>query len=137
MKRRFTNSSTPMELRDAGEDPNEKDKTPKVQLLTLHACKGLEFPVVLFIGCEEDLLPHRTLGSDVSEERRLFYVGVTRAKQRLVLTRRALSASVLASGRRSHRRDSYSKFRWIWSQRSNQDFAQWPRRNERICSVIS
>lgn len=76
-----------MELRDAGDDPDEKDKTPKVQLLTLHACKGLEFPVVIFIGCEEDLLPHRTLGSDVSEERRLFYVGVTRAKQRLVMTR--------------------------------------------------
>lgn len=75
-----------MELRDTQED-NEKDKTPKVQLLTLHACKGLEFPVVIFIGCEEDLIPHRTLGSDVSEERRLFYVGVTRAKERLVLTR--------------------------------------------------
>jgi superfamily I DNA/RNA helicase len=75
-----------MELRDA-QDEDEKDKTPKVQLLTLHACKGLEFPVVIFIGCEEDLIPHKTLGSDVSEERRLFYVGVTRAKEHLVLTR--------------------------------------------------
>lgn len=76
-----------MELRDAGEDPDEEDQTPKVQLLTLHACKGLEFPVVIFVGCEEELIPHRTLGSDVAEERRLFYVGVTRAKERLVLTR--------------------------------------------------
>jgi superfamily I DNA/RNA helicase len=76
-----------MELRDAGEDPNEKDQTPKVQLLTLHACKGLEFPVVIFVGCEEELIPHRTLGQDVSEERRLFYVGITRAKSRLILTR--------------------------------------------------
>ena len=75
-----------MELRDPGQDPDE-DKIPKVQLLTLHACKGLEFPVVIFVGCEEDLIPHRTLGSDVAEERRLFYVGVTRAKERLVLTR--------------------------------------------------
>lgn len=75
-----------MELRDM-QDDEEKDKVPKVQLLTLHACKGLEFPVVIFIGCEEDLIPHRTLGSDVSEERRLFYVGVTRAKERLVMTR--------------------------------------------------
>ena len=75
-----------MELRDTQED-EEKDKIPKVQLLTLHACKGLEFPIVIFIGCEEDLIPHRTLGSDVSEERRLFYVGVTRAKERLILTR--------------------------------------------------
>ncbi|MES2963365.1 MAG: ATP-dependent helicase [Bdellovibrionota bacterium] len=76
-----------MELRDTVDENDEKDKTPKVQLLTLHACKGLEFPVVIFVGCEEDLIPHRTLGSDVAEERRLFYVGVTRAKDRLVLTR--------------------------------------------------
>jgi superfamily I DNA/RNA helicase len=76
-----------MELRDPGDNHDEKDKTPKVQLLTLHACKGLEFPVVIFIGCEEDLIPHRTLGSDVAEERRLFYVGITRAKKHLVLTR--------------------------------------------------
>ena len=76
-----------MELRDPSDDPNEKDQEPKVQLLTLHACKGLEFKVVIFVGCEEDLIPHRTLGSDVSEERRLFYVGITRAKERLVLTR--------------------------------------------------
>ena len=39
------------------------------------------------MGVEEDLLPHKTLGGDVSEERRLFYVGVTRAKERLILTR--------------------------------------------------
>lgn len=76
-----------MELRDTGDDPEKEDQNPKVQLLTLHACKGLEFPVVIFIGCEEDLIPHRTLGSDVSEERRLFYVGVTRAKERLLMSR--------------------------------------------------
>ncbi|MES2856304.1 MAG: 3'-5' exonuclease, partial [Bdellovibrionota bacterium] len=75
-----------MELRDMGQN-EEEEQADKVQLLTLHACKGLEFPVVLFVGCEEDLLPHRTLGSDVSEERRLFYVGITRAKDRLVMTR--------------------------------------------------
>ncbi|MFN8945871.1 MAG: 3'-5' exonuclease, partial [Pseudobdellovibrionaceae bacterium] len=76
-----------MELRDLSESLEEKDQTPKVQLFTLHACKGLEFPVVIFVGCEEDLIPHRILGGDVAEERRLFYVGVTRAKERLVLTR--------------------------------------------------
>ncbi len=76
-----------MELRDVADDKDEKDPTPKVQLLTLHACKGLEFPAVIMIGIEEDLLPHKTLGSDISEERRLFYVGVTRARERLVLTR--------------------------------------------------
>ncbi len=73
-----------MELRDLDLKENKEDR---VQLLTLHACKGLEFPVVIFVGCEEDLIPHRILGSDVSEERRLFYVGLTRAKKHLVLTR--------------------------------------------------
>lgn len=74
-----------MELRDALE---EKDAdVPKVQLMTLHACKGLEFDVVFLMGVEEDILPHRVLGSDISEERRLFYVGITRAKERLILTR--------------------------------------------------
>jgi DNA helicase-2/ATP-dependent DNA helicase PcrA len=55
--------------------------------LTLHACKGLEFPTVFLIGVEEDLIPHKLLGTDVSEERRLFYVGVTRAQKHLILTR--------------------------------------------------
>ncbi len=74
-----------MELRDS-EDDEEKDRN-KVSLMTLHASKGLEFPVVLLLGVEEDLLPHKTLGSNVDEERRLFYVGLTRAKKHLILTR--------------------------------------------------
>lgn len=74
-----------MMLRD---DVNEEDaRQNKMQLMTLHASKGLEFPVVILAGLEEDLLPHRTLGSDIDEERRLFYVGVTRAKKRLVMSR--------------------------------------------------
>jgi DNA helicase-2/ATP-dependent DNA helicase PcrA len=73
-----------MELRD---DQEEQDEKPQVSLMTLHAAKGLEFPIVMFVGVEEDLLPHRNLGSDVDEERRLFYVGVTRAKERLILSR--------------------------------------------------
>lgn len=75
-----------MELRDDNEDENQKDKN-EVSLMTLHACKGLEFPCVIIVGVEEDLIPHKTLGSDVDEERRLFYVGLTRAKEKLVLTR--------------------------------------------------
>jgi DNA helicase-2/ATP-dependent DNA helicase PcrA len=74
-----------MELRDAINE--EKEDEDRVQLMTLHACKGLEFPVVFLMGVEEDILPHKTLGSDLSEERRLFYVGVTRAKEHLVLSR--------------------------------------------------
>jgi superfamily I DNA/RNA helicase len=74
-----------MELRDALNE--EKEEEDRVQLMTLHACKGLEFPVVFLLGVEEDILPHKTLGSDLSEERRLFYVGVTRAQRHLVLSR--------------------------------------------------
>jgi DNA helicase-2/ATP-dependent DNA helicase PcrA len=60
-----------------------------VTLMTIHAAKGLEFPQVFLIGCEEKLFPHeRCMGSqaDIDEERRLMYVASTRAKERLILT---------------------------------------------------
>ncbi len=59
-----------------------------VSLLTLHACKGLEFPIVFIIGCEEKLIPYERAGqvSNPEEERRLFYVGMTRAQHKLILT---------------------------------------------------
>ena len=72
-----------MMLRD---DPNEEDEKNQVQLMTIHASKGLEFPVVMLVGVEEDLLPHRRLGGDLDEERRLLYVGITRAQKHLTLT---------------------------------------------------
>ncbi|MCA9182042.1 MAG: UvrD-helicase domain-containing protein, partial [Planctomycetales bacterium] len=62
-------------------------RADRVTLMTLHAAKGLEFPVVLIPGCEETLLPYSLAGHDVDleEERRLFYVGLTRAQRRLIL----------------------------------------------------
>lgn len=69
------------------EDDPEAD-APQVTLMTLHGAKGLEFPYVFFVGMEEDLLPHRRVideGNDLTEERRLCYVGMTRARQRLWL----------------------------------------------------
>jgi DNA helicase-2/ATP-dependent DNA helicase PcrA len=71
-------------------DVDEYDNAAeRVTLMTLHAAKGLEFPVVFITGLEENILPHqRSAGSaaEVEEERRLFYVGVTRAKEKLFLT---------------------------------------------------
>ena len=71
-------------------DSDQYDDTIPVSLMTLHSAKGLEFDTVFLAGLEEGLLPHgRALGSnaEVEEERRLFYVGMTRAKQSLVLSR--------------------------------------------------
>jgi superfamily I DNA/RNA helicase len=62
----------------------------KVSLMTMHAAKGLEFPVVFITGCEENLIPFKRRNSEqanIEEERRLFYVAMTRAKDRLYLTR--------------------------------------------------
>ena len=63
-------------------------RADRVSLLTLHAAKGLEFPVVFVVGCEDGLLPFRFPGEegDVAEERRLFFVGMTRARTHLLLS---------------------------------------------------
>ncbi len=64
-------------------------RADRVSLLTLHASKGLEFPVVFLVGCEDGLLPLKWSSSDdadTAEERRLFFVGMTRAKNRLFLS---------------------------------------------------
>ena len=65
-------------------------RAEKVSLMTMHAAKGLEFPVVFIAGCEKDLIPLKRKGAesaDPVEERRLFYVAMTRAMERLYLTR--------------------------------------------------
>jgi superfamily I DNA/RNA helicase len=60
-------------------------RAEKVALLSMHAAKGLEFPVVFIAGCEEGLVPSAA-AADREEERRLFYVAMTRARQRLFLS---------------------------------------------------
>ncbi|HLR73602.1 MAG TPA: 3'-5' exonuclease, partial [Pseudogracilibacillus sp.] len=74
---------------DSMDDEEEAENEAKVTLMTLHSAKGLEFPVVFLIGLEEGIFPHsRSMMDDeeMEEERRLAYVGITRAEQELYLT---------------------------------------------------
>ncbi len=75
---------------DADEIPEGEEHGGLVTLMTLHTAKGLEFPVVFLTGMEEEVFPHQrslTNPKELEEERRLAYVGITRAEQRLYLTR--------------------------------------------------
>jgi DNA helicase-2/ATP-dependent DNA helicase PcrA len=71
----------------------------RLALMSLHGAKGLEWPVVFITGCEDKLMPCSLFGSrDDEEERRLFYVGMTRARNRLILShvsRRSLNGRVV------------------------------------------
>ncbi len=87
---------------DAGD--RQSAQGPSVQMMTLHSAKGLEFPLVFLGGMEEGLFPHRMSVEEpgrLEEERRLAYVGITRAMQELYLT--------YAESRRLHGQDSYNR----------------------------
>ncbi len=90
------------------EAASDKTKGNSITLMTLHSAKGLEFPIVFMVGMEEGIFPHsRALmeKSELEEERRLCYVGITRAKERLFMT--------------------YSKRRLIFGQRSSNTLSRF------------
>ncbi len=104
----FLENVSLVEQEEMSKRPKNGEKINAVTLMTLHSAKGLEFPVVFMIGMEEGLFPHsRALmeKTELEEERRLCYVGITRAKERLFLT--------------------YSKRRLIFGQRSSNTISRF------------
>ena len=98
-------------LSDVDEEAGARDA--RVLMMTMHSAKGLEFPVVVIAGLEEGLFPHSRSADDeaeLEEERRLCYVGMTRAQRRLVLTsaarRRGVRRLPVDGAVALHRRDS-------------------------------
>ena len=115
-------------LRDMMERGEDEDESDQVQLMTLHASKGLEFPYVFMVGMEEGLLPHQSSidEDNIEEERRLGYVGITRAQKELIFT--------LAKERRQYGeviQPEPSRFLYelpqddvIWEHKKNKDSAE-------------
>ncbi|HEX6550293.1 MAG TPA: 3'-5' exonuclease, partial [Gammaproteobacteria bacterium] len=90
-ERNLADTLAQLSLMDMLDRNQDEDTGDAVSLMTLHAAKGLEFPHVFLVGMEEELLPHRNSmeGENIDEERRLAYVGITRAQRTLTLSHAA------------------------------------------------
>ena len=116
--------------RDGPESEQEEVPAGQVTLMTLHSAKGLEFPYVFMVGMEEDLLPHKRtveMGGSLNEERRLCYVGMTRAQRRLWVTHAARRKRHGKMEERTPSRflqelpDSAAVYRWSRAQAGSQE----------------
>jgi ATP-dependent DNA helicase Rep len=112
------------DMMERGEDDEEADQ---VQLMTLHASKGLEFPYVYMVGMEEGLLPHQSSidEDNIEEERRLAYVGITRAQERLFFTiareRRQMGELIEPEPSRFLYELPHDDVEWEWQKRKDSD----------------
>jgi ATP-dependent DNA helicase Rep len=112
------------DMMERGEDDEEADQ---VQLMTLHASKGLEFPYVFMVGMEEGLLPHQSSidEENIEEERRLAYVGITRAQERLFFTiakeRRQMGELIEPEPSRFLYELPHDDVEWEWQKRKDSE----------------
>lgn len=112
------------DMMERGEDDEEADQ---VQLMTLHASKGLEFPYVFMVGMEEGLLPHQSSidEDNIEEERRLAYVGITRAQERLFFTiakeRRQMGELIEPEPSRFLYELPHDDVEWEWQKRKDSE----------------
>ncbi|MBD3224568.1 MAG: hypothetical protein GF313_07555 [Caldithrix sp.] len=110
----------------------------QVRLMTLHASKGLEFPVVFIVGCEDHLLPLRLFPgqeADEAEERRLLYVGMTRAAQRLYISY-ADKRELMGRMHRPNRSPFLDKIEEDLLQRESSDYRKPPKKDDNQLSLF-
>nr|WP_136252771.1 DNA helicase Rep [Ningiella ruwaisensis] len=114
-------------LRDMMERGEDSDEADQIQLMTLHASKGLEFPFVFMVGMEEGLLPHQSSidEDNIEEERRLAYVGITRAQEQLFFSiareRRQMGELIEPEPSRFLYELPHDDIEWEWHKKQDTD----------------